>query len=149
MQRILYTSPNKERGPSMKKLWTRREIVPLLGAAAIPALFPATAFAADTDTRNSESFPKQFLWGTATASYQVEGAVTEGGRGPSIWDTFSHTPGKVANGVRKSKRSCAGNIAGRRCQSCGYRHARGERRLSDGPGHRHRRGHDVRRDGER
>ena len=43
-------------------------------------------------------FPKGFLWGSATASYQVEGAVNEGGRGPSIWDTFSHTPGKTHNG---------------------------------------------------
>jgi len=42
-------------------------------------------------------FPSDFVWGTATASYQIEGAVREGGRGPSIWDTFSHTPGKVAN----------------------------------------------------
>jgi beta-glucosidase len=40
-------------------------------------------------------FPENFLWGTATAAYQVEGAVDEGGRGTSIWDTFSHTPGKV------------------------------------------------------
>jgi len=36
-----------------------------------------------------------FLWGTATASYQIEGAASQDGRGPSIWDTFSHTPGKV------------------------------------------------------
>jgi beta-glucosidase len=42
-------------------------------------------------------FPRGFLWGSATASYQVEGAVNEDGRGPSIWDTFSHTPGKVVN----------------------------------------------------
>jgi beta-glucosidase len=43
-------------------------------------------------------FPDGFLWGTATASYQIEGAVGEGGRGASIWDTFSHTPGKVYRG---------------------------------------------------
>jgi beta-glucosidase len=43
-------------------------------------------------------FPDNFLWGTATASYQVEGAVTEDGRCPSIWDTFSHTEGKVHHG---------------------------------------------------
>ena len=42
-----------------------------------------------------QRFPKGFLWGTATASYQIEGAVKEDGRAPSIWDTFSHTPGKV------------------------------------------------------
>jgi len=44
------------------------------------------------------TFPKGFLWGSATASYQVEGAVKEDGRGDSIWDQFSHTPGKVLNG---------------------------------------------------
>jgi len=44
------------------------------------------------------ALPHDFLWGTATAAYQIEGAVTEDGRSPSIWDTFSHTPGKVANG---------------------------------------------------
>ncbi|MFZ3570383.1 GH1 family beta-glucosidase [Streptomyces sp. BH097] len=43
-------------------------------------------------------FPAGFLWGAATASYQIEGAVREDGRTPSIWDTFSHTPGKVVNG---------------------------------------------------
>ena len=44
------------------------------------------------------TFPDDFLFGSATASYQIEGAVDEDGRGPSIWDTFSHTPGKVWNG---------------------------------------------------
>lgn len=44
------------------------------------------------------SFPKGFLWGTATSAYQVEGAVKEDGRGESTWDRFSHTPGKTANG---------------------------------------------------
>ena len=39
-----------------------------------------------------------FLWGAATAAYQIEGAATEGGRSPSIWDTFSHTPGRVRDG---------------------------------------------------
>ncbi len=44
------------------------------------------------------TFPEDFLWGTATASYQIEGAAHEDGRIPSIWDTFSRTPGKVLNG---------------------------------------------------
>jgi beta-glucosidase len=43
-------------------------------------------------------FPDGFLWGAATAAYQVEGAVQEDGRGPSIWDSFSHTPGKTFHG---------------------------------------------------
>jgi beta-glucosidase len=43
-------------------------------------------------------FPKSFLWGSATAAYQVEGSVQADGRGASIWDTFSHTPGKTING---------------------------------------------------
>jgi beta-glucosidase len=43
-------------------------------------------------------FADDFVLGSATASYQIEGAVREGGRGPSIWDTFSHTPGKIVNG---------------------------------------------------
>ncbi len=45
-----------------------------------------------------EVFPDGFVWGAATASYQIEGAVHEDGRGSSIWDVFSHTPGKVVNG---------------------------------------------------
>jgi beta-glucosidase len=44
------------------------------------------------------NFPENFVWGTATAAYQVEGAANEDGRGASIWDTFSHTPGKVLHG---------------------------------------------------
>ncbi|BBH64989.1 beta-glucosidase [Actinoplanes sp. OR16] len=44
------------------------------------------------------TFPEGFVWGAATASYQIEGAAREDGRGPSIWDTFSRTPGKVYAG---------------------------------------------------
>jgi beta-glucosidase len=54
------------------------------------------AFADDADS--SVRFPPGFLWGTATAAYQVEGAWREDGRGLSIWDTFSHTPGRSRNG---------------------------------------------------
>ena len=44
------------------------------------------------------SFPEDFSWGSATASYQIEGSPLADGAGPSIWHRFSHTPGRVAQG---------------------------------------------------
>ena len=46
---------------------------------------------------HTSSFPGNFLWGTATSSYQIEGAVNEDGRGPSIWDRFAHIDGKISD----------------------------------------------------
>ncbi|MFF7328617.1 GH1 family beta-glucosidase [Streptomyces sp. NPDC008150] len=58
------------------------------------AVRPETTAQRVSDT----AFPPGFVWGAATAAYQVEGAAAADGRTPSIWDTFSHTPGKVLNG---------------------------------------------------
>ena len=49
-------------------------------------------------SQTARAFPSDFVWGAATAAYQVEGAATEDGRGESIWDRFSATPGNVVNG---------------------------------------------------
>jgi beta-glucosidase len=90
--------------------FSRRSFARLLGAAAGAVSLPAAAAAlpksissADNDASgippsSGRAFPDGFLWGSAVASYQVEGGVHDDGRGLSIWDTFSHTPGKIANG---------------------------------------------------
>jgi beta-glucosidase len=80
---------------------TRRNFAKLVGTSAFGATLssaPAPVAAVQVgaaSVSNARGFPKGFLWGSATAAYQVEGAVSEDGRAPSIWDTFSHTAGKV------------------------------------------------------
>jgi beta-glucosidase len=58
----------------------------------------ATAKARALPALDVSVFPADFRWGVATAAYQIEGAAAEGGRGPSIWDTFAHTPGLTKHG---------------------------------------------------
>lgn len=83
----------------------RRELGLGLGAAALGASLTGSAAlgaqsrAAPAPTSSDPMrFPDDFLWGAATAAYQIEGAVKTDGRGLTNWDVFSHTPGKVANG---------------------------------------------------
>lgn len=81
----------------------RTFLLSAMGLAAAPAFETlASSLAAQTRATTTppapHRFPEGFIWGTATAAYQVEGAVHEGGRGASIWDTFSHTPGKTYQG---------------------------------------------------
>jgi beta-glucosidase len=83
--------------------FTRRYFAKLAGLSALGMTAPALAAENDAKAAGERyapaSFPKDFLWGTATSSYQIEGAVNEDGRGKSIWDTFSHTPGKIEDGT--------------------------------------------------
>jgi beta-glucosidase len=82
---------------------SRREFLGgLIGAAAVSSLPVSARFFAGLPNSSNVfvpyQFPKDFLWGTATASYQVEGAWNVDGKGESIWDRFSHTVGKVKGG---------------------------------------------------
>jgi beta-glucosidase len=77
---------------------SRRRVLPIL--AGLIGLRPARTMSAamNADTSEDRAFPSDFVWGASTASYQIEGAVDVDGRGPSIWDVFSHTPGRVKGG---------------------------------------------------
>ena len=86
----------------MPARFTRRQLAmvgaSVLGASAAAAPSGAQPGDAAAAGRGAlRAFPAGFLWGTATAAYQIEGAVSKDGRGPSIWDTFTHTPGKIRN----------------------------------------------------
>jgi beta-glucosidase len=79
----------------------RRNFMTCAGLGAAAAMVPGIGKSAQQPAAQKACearFPEGFWWGAATASYQVEGAAAEDGRKPSVWDTFSHTPGRTANG---------------------------------------------------
>ncbi|MCX6896646.1 MAG: GH1 family beta-glucosidase [Verrucomicrobia bacterium] len=86
--------------------WNRRTFLAstagLTAALATGQARGATPVAAKTKSSPTPAgelkFPRDFMWGVATAAYQIEGAANEDGRKPSVWDTFSRIPGNTANG---------------------------------------------------
>ena len=80
------------------KEFSRRSLAKRLAATGVAAAALPRDASSQSPTPKRLGFPAGFKWGCATASYQIEGAVTEDGRGPSVWDKFSHTPGKTHNG---------------------------------------------------
>ncbi|MDB5502993.1 MAG: beta-glucosidase [Tardiphaga sp.] len=84
----------------MSHRFTRRQFATATGAVAlgVSALPAASAAANPVAAPVHRNFPRDFAWGTATSAYQIEGAVNEDGRGPSIWDAYAHTPGKIRDG---------------------------------------------------
>jgi beta-glucosidase len=67
-------------------------------AASFGSLALGQSLRANPAFNEEAAFPADFVWGASTSSYQIEGAVDADGRGKSIWDVFSHTPGKVIGG---------------------------------------------------
>lgn len=71
----------------------------IYGCLLVVFTIAATTHVDAADQLSRTMFPPEFIFGTASSSYQFEGAAREGRRGPSIWDKFSHTPGKIADGT--------------------------------------------------
>jgi beta-glucosidase len=71
----------------------------IAAAAGLPGSVVLAESSEDSPVKpGNKKFPAGFMWGAATAAYQIEGAANEDGRKPSVWDVFSHTPGRTKNG---------------------------------------------------
>jgi beta-glucosidase len=77
---------------------TRRQFGKAAAASAALAGLTLPDISLGQPSQEDRQFPASFLWGCATAAYQIEGGARDGGRGPSVWDVFSHTPGKTHDG---------------------------------------------------
>src|SRR5690606_35242054 len=85
--------------PPASPCWTLhwRDSFRYLGMKSFPCRL-RTPFRGPVSMPKDFSFPKGFLWGAATAAYQIEGSPLADGAGPSIWTRFAHTPGMTLNG---------------------------------------------------
>jgi beta-glucosidase len=99
---LLNLSKLQQKGKKFMKGITRRmfgKTAAVSAAAALSGLsLPKMAFGQSSPEASELRYPKGFVWGCATAAYQIEGGAKDDGRGPSTWDVFSHTPGKTHEG---------------------------------------------------
>ncbi|XP_052245872.1 lactase/phlorizin hydrolase-like isoform X2 [Dreissena polymorpha] len=86
---VNFSDPARKRTPKESAFWYRK-LIENNGFVRLPP-------SPESDDFLYGRFPNDFIWSAATAAYQVEGAWNQGGRGPSIWDNFTHIPGKIVN----------------------------------------------------
>lgn len=91
-------SPHRRRRLDLVGRWTYFVIWIVVASFILTGIRTVEKHRRAKQSRRDHVFPHDFVWGSATSAYQIEGAVDEDGRGLSIWDTFSHQPGTIMDG---------------------------------------------------